>query len=155
TAVATKWTGLYYIAAFGLMVLAWDIGARRAAGVRQPYSGALALDAAPAFVSLVGLSGVTYVSWWSGWIFNEGGWGRGHVAANPITAVIQAMPRLWAYHKQMWHFHTTLTVHHDYQSWPWNWMVLKRPVAFFYTEPSTCGASKCSREVLGIGTPAI
>jgi dolichyl-phosphate-mannose-protein mannosyltransferase len=55
----------------------------------------------------------------------------------------------------MWHFHTTLTVKHDYQSWPWNWMVLKRPVAFYYTEPSGCDASKCSREVLGIGTPAI
>src|SRR4051812_47060843 len=39
TAVATKWTGVYYIAAFGLMALLWDIGARRAAGVRQPYAG--------------------------------------------------------------------------------------------------------------------
>ena len=56
----------------------------------------------------------------------------------------------------MWHFHTNLTVKHDYQSWPWNWMVLKRPVAFYYTEPSSCGgAPKCSREVLDIGTPAI
>jgi dolichyl-phosphate-mannose-protein mannosyltransferase len=155
TAVATKWTGVYYIAVFGVMVLLWDAGARRAAGIRRPYAGGFALDAVPAFLSLVVLSGITYVAWWSGWIFNAGGWGRGRVAGNPITAFTQAMPRLWSYHQQMWHFHTTLTVKHDYQSWPWNWMVLKRPVAFFYTEPSGCGATKCSREVLGIGTPAI
>ncbi|MCW2863700.1 MAG: glycosyl transferase family 39 [Actinoallomurus sp.] len=155
TAVATKWTGVYYIAAFGVMVLIWDIGARRAAGVRRPYAGGFLLDAVPAFLSLVVLSGITYLSWWSGWVFNAGGWGRGRVAGNPITAFVQAMPRLWSYHQQMWHFHTTLTVKHDYQSWPWNWLILKRPVAFFYTEPSGCGATKCSREVLGIGTPAI
>jgi dolichyl-phosphate-mannose--protein O-mannosyl transferase len=155
TAVATKWTGIYYIAAFGLMALIWDIGARRAAGVRQAYAGGFALDAVPAFLSLVVLSGITYLSWWSGWIFNAGGWNHPKTAGNPISTFVQAMPKLLEYHRQMWHFHTTLTVKHSYQSWPWNWMVLKRPVAFFYTEPSGCGATKCSREVLSIGTPAI
>jgi dolichyl-phosphate-mannose-protein mannosyltransferase len=155
TAVATKWTGIYYIAAFGLMALIWDIGARRAAGVRQPYAGGFALDAVPAFLSLVVLSGITYLTWWSGWIFNAGGWNHPKTAGNPISTFVQAMPKLLEYHRQMWHFHTTLTVKHSYQSWPWNWMVLKRPVAFFYTEPSGCGATKCSREVLSIGTPAI
>lgn len=155
TAVATKWTGLYYIAFFGVMVLLWDIGARRAASVRRPFAGGFALDAVPAFLSLVVLSGITYLVWWSGWIFTSGGWNRGQVSSNPFTTVTQAIPRLWTYHKQMWHFHTTLTVKHDYQSWPWNWMVLKRPVAFYYTEPTGCGAPKCSREVLAIGTPAI
>jgi dolichyl-phosphate-mannose-protein mannosyltransferase len=155
TATATKWTGLYYIAAFGLVVLVWDMGARRAAGVRMPYVGGLVLTGIPAFLSTVVLGGITYLAWWSGWIFNAGGWNRGPVAANPVTAFLQAMPRLWAYHRQMWHFHTTLMAKHDYQSWPWNWMVLKRPVAFYYTEPSGCGASKCSSEVLSIGTPAI
>jgi dolichyl-phosphate-mannose-protein mannosyltransferase len=155
TAVATKWTGIYYIAAFGLMALIWDIGARRAAGVRQPYAGGIALDAVPAFLSLVVLSGITYLTWWSGWIFNAGGWNHPKTAGNPISTFVQAMPKLLEYHRQMWHFHTTLTVKHSYQSWPWNWMVLKRPVAFFYTEPSGCGATKCSREVLSIGTPAI
>lgn len=30
------------------------------------------------------------------------------------------------------------------------------PVAFFYTEPEgACGAGRCSREILGIGTPAL
>jgi dolichyl-phosphate-mannose--protein O-mannosyl transferase len=155
TATATKWTGLYYIAAFGLMAVIWDLGARRAANVRRPLAGAAILDAVPAFFSLVVLGGITYLVWWTGWIFSPGGWGRGQVASNPITAFTQAMPRLWDYHKQMWHFHTTLVAKHDYQSWPWNWMVLKRPVAFYYTEPSGCGASKCSSEVLDIGTPAI
>ncbi|HEX6471240.1 MAG TPA: phospholipid carrier-dependent glycosyltransferase [Streptosporangiaceae bacterium] len=156
TATATKWTGLYYVAAFGVLAVVWSVGARRSAGVRRPYLGALALETLPAFASIVVVGLVTYITWWSGWIFNAGGWGRGTVARNPITALFQALPRLWDYHRQMWHFHTTLTVHHDYQSWPWNWMVLKRPVAFYYTEPPSCGgAAKCSREVLDVGTPAI
>ncbi|MCO6006793.1 phospholipid carrier-dependent glycosyltransferase [Actinoallomurus purpureus] len=155
TATATKWTGLYYIAAFGVLTLVWSMGSRRAAGVRSPYAGVFAFEAIPAFLSVVVLSAITYVAWWSGWIFNAGGWGRGRVASGPVNAFFQAMPRLWDYHQQMWHFHTTLTVKHDYQSWPWNWLVLKRPVAFYYTQPSGCGASTCSREVLDIGTPAI
>jgi dolichyl-phosphate-mannose-protein mannosyltransferase len=155
TALATKWTGIYYVAGFGLMVMFWDVGARRAAGVARPYLGVAALEAVPAFLSMVVLPIVTYVFWWSGWIFNAGGWGRGKVSGNVVSQFFSAIPKLWTYTTQMWHFHDTLTAKHPYQSWPWNWMVLKRPVAFYYTEPSGCGSSKCSSEVLAIGTPAI
>jgi dolichyl-phosphate-mannose-protein mannosyltransferase len=155
-ACATKWTGIFYVAAFGIMVLLWDMGARRAAGVQHAYGGAFLLDAVPAFVSLVGISAITYlVSWW-GWIFNAGGWGRGKVASNVLMRPFEAMPDLWSYHKAVWNFHTSLQDKHPYQSWPWDWPILSRPVAFFYTEPAQgCGADKCSREILGIGTPAI
>ncbi|WP_157075580.1 dolichyl-phosphate-mannose--protein mannosyltransferase, partial [Janibacter anophelis] len=34
-ACGTKWSGLYFFAAFGLMTVFWDIGARRAAGARH------------------------------------------------------------------------------------------------------------------------
>lgn len=155
-ACATKWTGVFYLAAFGIMVLLWDMGARRAARLRHPYTGALLLDAVPAFVSLVVVSAVTYVASWSGWIFHSGGWGRGTVSGNVLLRPFEAMPDLWRYHKAVWNFHTTLHAKHPYQSWPWDWPVLGRPVAFFYTEPTQgCGATKCSREILGIGTPAI
>jgi dolichyl-phosphate-mannose-protein mannosyltransferase len=154
--VATKWDGIFYIAAFGLMTVFWDWGARRAAGVQDPGRGALLLEAPLSVVSLVLVAGITYLVSWSGWIFTSGGWGRGTMASNPLWRPFEAMPKLWSYHQEMWHFHTTLKTKHPYQSWPWDWPVLRRPVAFFYTEPSTgCGASKCSREILGIGTPVL
>ncbi|TDC13130.1 hypothetical protein E1284_21135, partial [Actinomadura bangladeshensis] len=79
------------------------------------------------------------------------------VSGNPLWRPVEAMPNLWEYHAQMLGFHTGLHAKHPYQSWPWDWPVLRRPVAFFYTEPKGgCGgAARCSREILGIGTPAL
>ncbi|WP_019629240.1 dolichyl-phosphate-mannose--protein mannosyltransferase [Actinomadura atramentaria] len=153
--LGTKWTAVFYIAAFGLMVLAWDFGARRAAGVRSPLAGALVLDAIPAFFQLVVLGVVTYLATWWGWIFKPGGWGRGQVSSNVLLRPFEALPDLWKYHHDMLDFHNGLEAKHPYQSWPWDWPVLRRPVAFYYTEPNSCGASRCSREILGIGTPAL
>ncbi|WP_030165537.1 dolichyl-phosphate-mannose--protein mannosyltransferase [Spirillospora albida] len=156
-ACATKWTGVFYIAAFGIMVVLWDHGARRAAGVRRPLTGTLLLEAGPAFGQLVVVAGVTYLASWSGWIFKAGGWGRGEVASGWLSRPFEAMPDLWRYHTEMLDFHNGLDTSHPYQSWPWDWPVLRRPVAFFYTEPKgACGSGeRCSREILGIGTPVL
>ncbi|MQY04040.1 dolichyl-phosphate-mannose--protein mannosyltransferase [Actinomadura macrotermitis] len=155
-AAATKWTGVFYIAAFGLMVVLWDYGARRAAGVRRPAAGTLLLEAGPAFVQLVVVSLITYLATWWGWIFNPGGWGRGKVAGNVLARPFEAMPDLWKYHRQIMDFHTGLHSKHPYQSWPWDWPFLRRPVAFFYSDAKgACGAARCSKEILGIGTPAL
>ncbi|MFC6878151.1 dolichyl-phosphate-mannose--protein mannosyltransferase [Actinomadura yumaensis] len=156
-ACATKWTGVFYIAFFGVMVVLWDYGARRAAGVRSPFAGTLMLEAVPAFVQLVVVAAITYVASWSGWIFKGGGWGRGEVASNPLARPFEAMSPLWDYHEAILNFHTGLDSKHPYQSWPWDWPILRRPVAFFYNEPKggACASSRCSREILGIGTPAL
>ncbi|TDC66938.1 phospholipid carrier-dependent glycosyltransferase [Actinomadura sp. GC306] len=155
-ACATKWTGLFYVAAFGLMVVLWDYGARRAAGVRSPFAGTMLLEAVPAFVQLVVVGLVTYLATWWGWIFRPGGWGRGDAADFVLWRPFEALPDLWRYHGQMLGFHSGLDDEHPYQSWPWDWPILRRPVAFFYNEPeNACGASRCSREILGIGTPAL
>ena len=52
-ACATKWSGLYYVAAFGLLTVLWDVGARRSAGAQHPWNAMLRRDAIPAFVSIV------------------------------------------------------------------------------------------------------
>jgi dolichyl-phosphate-mannose-protein mannosyltransferase len=155
-ACATKWTGAFYVAAFGIMVLFWDYGARRGAGVRLPAAGVVARDALPAFVQLVVVGGITYLATWAGWIFRPGGWGRGEVASFAPLRPFEALPDLLRYHGEMLNFHAGLDSSHPYQSWPWNWPILWRPVAFFYTEPKgACDAERCSREILGIGTPAL
>jgi dolichyl-phosphate-mannose--protein O-mannosyl transferase len=154
---ATKWDGIYFVAAFGLMVVFWDWGARRTAGIERPLMGALRLEAVPAFLSLVVVSVVVYVVSWSGWIFTTGGWGRGKAASHWYLRPFEALPKLWDYNHQIWNFHVGLHEKHPYQSWPWQWPILQRPVAFYYTEPAgpNCGSTRCSREVLCIGTPAI
>jgi dolichyl-phosphate-mannose--protein O-mannosyl transferase len=57
---------------------------------------------------------------------------------------------------QAYRFHEGLDSGHAYQSNPWSWYVLGRPVDFFYGgDDKTCGAASCSREVLLIGTPLL
>ncbi len=54
-ACGTKWSGIYFVAAFGLMVYAWDYGARRVAGVRigPPLASTLVPAAALVLVLLL------------------------------------------------------------------------------------------------------
>ena len=44
---------------------------------------------------------------------------------------------------------------HTYQSWPWQWLLLGRPVAFYWSSTGPCGANSCAAEVLLLGTPLL
>jgi len=155
-ACASKWDGIWYVAAFVGLAVAWDIGARRAAGFRRFGRGALAW----LVLSMVAVPIATYVASWSGWFASSIGWDRNYAVQHGVKVpVISALYSLWAYHREMWHFHITLHAHHPYQSQPWTWLVMSRPVAFFYTSPSAghngCQVAHCSQAILAIGTPTI
>lgn len=158
---ATKWDAIYEVAGFGLLTVAWDYGARRAVGVRRPLAGWFPRDAVPAFFSIVGVGLVTYVACWTGWFRSSIGWDR-HWAdgrASAFSFVPAPLRALWHYHAEIWTFHTNLHQSHPYQSQPWQWLILQRPVAFYYIGPKYgqlgCHVDACSRTILGIGTPAI
>jgi len=59
-AVGTKWTALFPLAAFGLLVWAWSAGARRSFGVRRAWLRSALVDGVPAFVQLVVLNAEAY-----------------------------------------------------------------------------------------------
>ena len=65
-AVGTKWTAMFPLAAFGLLLTAWNYGARRAFGHPRALLKALLLDGPVAFASLVLVALVVYVASWSG-----------------------------------------------------------------------------------------
>ncbi len=183
---ATKWSGLYVAVAFGLLTVLWDAGSRRLAGAAHPYLWTLVRDAVPAFCSIVLTSVVVYISSWAGWFASssvpgQGGYGRDWAAHRDglspeflplpglgqvrmpfqvdLTWVPDALRSLWHYHSTVYDFHTHLTSPHTYQSNPWSWLVLGRPVSYFYESPKLgtdgCRVNECAREVLGIGTPLL
>jgi dolichyl-phosphate-mannose-protein mannosyltransferase len=157
-AIATKWSALPFVAVFGLMAVLWDAGARRGIGIRRPYSAALVRDAAPAFAALVILPALVYLASWSGWFLSDGGWDRdwadGRSTSWPF--IPEALRSLWHYHAGMWRFHVGLTESHPYASSPWGWLVIARPVSYFFEQSdSGCAAAPCVREVVAIGTPAL
>jgi len=49
----------------------------------------------------------------------------------------------------------SINSHHPYQSWPWQWLLLARPVAFHWDTNLPCGAESCASEILLLGTPLL
>ncbi|MEU9982031.1 phospholipid carrier-dependent glycosyltransferase [Streptomyces sp. NPDC050856] len=166
-AFATKWNGLYILAAFGVMAVLWDVGARRTAGAGRPYAAVLRRDLLPAFVSTVPVALVTYTASWTGWIVTDKGyfrnWARTDGKDSAWSWLFPDWLRsLWHYENQVFEFHVNLTSGHTYQSNPWSWIVLGRPVSYYYESPAPgkagCPAGtadKCAAEVLAIGTPLL
>ncbi|MFI6124249.1 dolichyl-phosphate-mannose--protein mannosyltransferase [Streptomyces sp. NPDC051064] len=161
-AFATKWNGLYILAAFGVMAVLWDVGARRTAGAVQPYRAVVLRDLLPAFVSTVPVAIGTYLVSWTGWIVTDKGYYRNWAATEGKGGRWTWLPdwlrSLWHYENQVYEFHVGLTSGHTYQSNPWSWIVLGRPVSYFYEEKTGClesSSGKCAREVLALGTPLL
>jgi dolichyl-phosphate-mannose-protein mannosyltransferase len=163
-AVATKWSGLYFVAALGVLAVLWEAGARRAAGLPAPYRTTLRRSVPPALVLLVVVPAALYTASWTGWFLSDLGWSRQYAAENPAAGLAGLVPEglrsLWHYHAEIFRFHDGLTASHPYQSRPLSWLVLARPVSYYYPQdigPGDygCTVDACSREVLAIGTPAL
>jgi len=160
-ACGTKWSGLWFVAVFGLLTVLWDVGARRTTGVRRPSIAVLVRDAGPAFASLVLVAAAVYLASWTGWfVGGQDAYLRDWATDNPGPALVpDALRSLWHYHQEAWKFHTGLTSFHSYRSNPWGWLVLARPVSYYYEGPKLgrngCDVDQCSQAVTALGTPAI
>jgi dolichyl-phosphate-mannose--protein O-mannosyl transferase len=221
-AFGTKWSAVFYIVVMLLLVFAWDVGARRAAGIPRPFSAAfwreigiagvlltcaaIELTHKPEFlfesalvrrffiavalvmlvwratleytrrslhsdraalrhtlvpelasVVVLGLlAGLVYTATWAGWFATDGGWRRTCQEAPPWAdpngcGGFLGMTGFKRYHEEILEFHDTLATNHTYQSSPWGWLLLARPVSYFYETPR----DQTSQEILSIGTPAI
>ncbi|MEV7418046.1 phospholipid carrier-dependent glycosyltransferase [Streptomyces sp. NPDC089919] len=166
-AFGTKWNGLVVLAFFGILTVVWDVSARRVAGAGAPWVAMLKRDAFPAFLSTVPVSLGVYLASWTGWILSpddgSGGYFRDWSAKQGgVSWLPDWLTSLWHYETEVYKFHVNLTAGHTYESNPWSWLVLGRPVSYFYESPAPgadgCPAStagKCAREVLALGTPLL
>ncbi|MFI9341544.1 dolichyl-phosphate-mannose--protein mannosyltransferase [Streptomyces sp. NPDC052773] len=170
-AVGTKWNGLYFLAAFGVLTVLWDVASRRVAGARRPYATVIRRDLGWAFLSTVPVAIVTYIASWTGWILSPsdgtGGYYRNWAATDGKDSSWSWLfpdwwRSLWHYENQVYDFHVGLSSPHTYESNPWSWIVAGRPVSYFYESPAPgkdgCpvdAGEKCAREVLALGTPVL
>jgi len=161
-ACACKWNGVFFLAAFGLLAAYWNVSLRRACGVRRPWRAALWRDTLPAFLLIVPVAVVVYLASWWGWLTTSGGYLRTWADTHPggsFSWVPGPLRSLWEYHVQMYDFNVNLHSPHAYESHPAGWLILSRPVSFFYESPKLghdgCTVSNCAREVLALGNPAL
>ena len=162
-ATATKWSGVWFIALFGLAAWVWDMGARRAAGIPRARRAAFVRDTLPSLLPLLVVPLAVYTVSWTGWFIGDANaWDHDkyvHAGQGTFAHVFAVLHGWFSYHHEVYEFHIHLDSGHPYKSEPWGWLLLARPVAYFYSSPGMgqlgCHVQKCSREVLAIGTPAI
>ena len=156
-AAGVKWTALSFFVLFWVMSVVWDHGALKAAGVRRPVASWVYRSVLPSLGSLIVAPIATYVLCWLGWFTGENSWNRHWADTHHAWSWVPGPLRsLINYHYHAYTFHEGLESPHAYQSNPWSWLVLGRPVDFYYNgAEKTCGASTCSREVLLLGTPLL
>jgi len=174
--LAVKYNGVYWIVAFGLLSVIWDITARREIGVRRPVVAALRRDVAPSLWSLVVIPfGVYIASWWA-WLFSEtafprhwlvgnaGNLGDWHGSGIWYWLANRWQNSLWQWTWKMLDFHSTLVTpanpadRHPWESKPWTWPIGTRPVLFYSLDNQTgCGAGRtdCVERIFLLGTPAL
>jgi dolichyl-phosphate-mannose--protein O-mannosyl transferase len=164
-ACASKQYGAWYIFAFAALCIAWDAGARRTVGLPGYKRGALVRDGKWLPLTLGVIPLVTYVLTWMNWFVASTGYDRDYAQQHGINIpVISQLYSLYEYHREMLQFGVGLSVSHPYESQPWDWFVMSRPVSFYWetfkdpaglhVEPTSVVGPYAS-EVLAIGNPAI
>jgi dolichyl-phosphate-mannose-protein mannosyltransferase len=143
-ATATKWSGAYVAPAVIGLVVAWEIAERRRAepdaGWRAWIIGAFRREAAPSVVLLGVVPVLVYLASYTGRMPGELlglPWVEGSVWRG-----------IWEHQRAMLEFHSALSGDHPYQSPPWSWPLIKRPVAYWFADEG--GAY---REILAMGNP--
>ncbi len=179
-AVGTKWSALFPLAVFGLLMWFWDSGARRSFGVRGALWKSAVIDAAPALLYVVLVPLLVYVATWTGWLLHADAYERalsdtqyGPYWGNYLQVDARGLlPELWESLRSLWHYHHDVYAFHTrflddslhvYQSNPWGWLVLNRPVgvdAQLDIAPGEQGCaaaagSTCLRQVLLLGNPVV
>ncbi len=165
---AVKWNSIYLLAVFGIVAVAWDLGARQLAGAGSRKWFSILIDAPAAFVQLVVVAVPVYVATWWNWLATQGGYSRDWGLNNPDHVLVRFFGKplgslMW-YHKQAYDFHTSermmTETTHPYESHPASWILMLRPIgieAENNIQPGDQGCeavgSTCMRIISGMGTP--
>ena len=143
-AAAVKWSGAYVAPAVIGLVIVWELVEQRRrepdAGWSAWAIGAFRREALPTVLLLGLVPLVVYALSYTGRM-------PGAVLALP-TDPGSVWNGIWQHQQAMLDFHTTLGGNHPYQSAPWSWPSLQRPVAYWFADEGGV-----YREILAMGSP--
>ena len=139
-ALATKWSGGAALVGALVLAMAWERSRRKEAGFTRPLWESVRDEGFGIFLLLVILPLAVYVASYARWFADHGadlaGWAR--------------------LQKSMAEYSIHLRATHPYASPAWSWVLMKRPVAYYYTCTRMKGPNCASpAEILGMGNPII
>jgi dolichyl-phosphate-mannose-protein mannosyltransferase len=144
SAVAVKWSGGYVAVGLVVLLVAWEVAAsasRRAeTGGRSALGDAFRREVIPSLVLFGLVPVIVYLASYIGRV-------DGDLVALPWRQG-SAWRAILEHQLAMLRFHIGLAGDHPYESAPWSWILLKRPVAYSFAM-----SSGTYREVLAIGNP--
>ncbi|MEA2487278.1 MAG: dolichyl-phosphate-mannose-protein mannosyltransferase [Actinomycetota bacterium] len=149
-ATASKWNGGLMWAAVVVLTIAWEIAGRRHDERGHVLARAF-LEEAPSivlflFIVPVVVYTLTYIGRIHGTLlgfpWSQGTWLRA----------------FYDRQKSMYEFQRYLNATHSYQSPPWSWLLLKRPVSYFFCSGSSCTPTATGngyQEIIATGSPFV
>lgn len=163
-ALGVKWSGLYFIAAFGLLTFGFDWALRNRYGVKRPLLGTLLRDVPSAVASIVLVPAAIHLWLWRAWFASETGVYR-HVAGTDtapregLSGLLPETLQSWVYYQNsVLGFHGSLTTSsghkHPWESKPWQWLWSGRPMLYYNKETDGCGGT-CHEALMLFGNPAV
>ena len=149
-AVASKWSGGFFIVMLIVLAIAWDVRARKEREEPRPFLRTLRKESLGLAVAFVVVPLLAYSFTYFGRLHKpiprydgsgeECPWKDGNIPYNFVNHQLC-----------MLNFHRTLTSTHSYQSPAWSWIALKRPVSYYF-ETDSNGDYK---EVFATGSPFV
>ena len=156
-AVASKWSGILILVSVVVLTVVWELAWRREAGMENRFVRMLKTESASIVICLALIPALLYTSTFIGRIHDK-----------PIPDYVKGGDCAfedgnWPYnflHQQlcMLGFHRTLEATHSYQSPPWSWPLIKRPVSYFFCSGSSCDPKEedgTYQEIFATGSPFV
>jgi dolichyl-phosphate-mannose--protein O-mannosyl transferase len=164
-AVGGEWPGVVWLAGTPVLLLvvaSTERNRRRRERRLNPVAEAVRQEGFTMLVAMVLLPLVVYVGSYSGKI-DPKTYPQYHPGLG-FSFSPSALVDLWHLQGQIAHFHEHLYAYdaskpdhkaHPYQSRPWTWAYLGRPVSYYYETTHTDSPQERRSEILGVGNPAI
>lgn len=140
-ATASKWSGIFAWVGGIVLALIWERGRRARVGQDRPLRTALREEWPSLALAFVVVPFAVYTLSWVRWL-GEHDWSLGELWSNHLA--------IGEYHLELEPFKASGEPIHPYMSEAWTWLLLLRPVAYYYRDLGPRAA-----EILGVGNPLL
>jgi dolichyl-phosphate-mannose--protein O-mannosyl transferase len=174
-ATATKWSGLYFVAAFIAYVALVDTNKNYQLHKKLEVESEGKLpdrlwlvpsiySAIKTFFLITIPTLLIYVLSWTGWFLSSNGYDRNWADTHKTSGLLSYLPKslqsFWQYHKEIYGFHTNLHESHPYGANPLSWIFMLRPTSFFWDQKNSgclleTKGTLCTSAITALGNPFI